>query len=221
MPRPPLDNRTFASKPSRIPSVRRAKYGAKNTITMKVDMGAVNAMLADMASDIQRAVRPAAQAAANVLYKAVLKNVDAVGSHTGALHDSIYQAFSKDKSKEGENGGYVKATYHVSWNFNEAPHGHLIEFGHIQRYAVYVGKDGQWHTAVRPEHHGKKAPWVGTGKKGRNRKASQAEKDAWYVLRPGGPVQISAKPFLRPAYYQQGAAIEAAKAKLLDVLGAK
>jgi hypothetical protein len=207
-------------KPSRTSSVRRAKYSGKNTVTMKVDMGSVNAMLARIEGDIQKAVRPAAQAAAEVLYQAVLKNVDAIGNVTGNLRNSIYQAFSEDKSKEAPSGGYQRATYHVSWNASKAPHAQLIEYGHIQRYAVNLSKDGHWYTVVRPQHRADKR----TGKQRTpppKRNASQAEKDAYYVLRPGGPQQISAKPFLRPAYYQQGAAIEAAKAKLLDVLGAK
>ena len=29
-----------------------------------------------------------------------------------------------------------KATYHVSWNPRKAPHGHLVEWGHLQRYEV-------------------------------------------------------------------------------------
>jgi len=198
-------------KPSAQASVRRAKYAGKNTVTMKMDMGAVNAMLAELEGDIHAAVRPAAQAAAEVLYRAVLKNVDAIGSVTGNLRASIYQVFSKDRSKEVA-GGYVKATYHVSWNTGEAPHAHLIEYGWIQRYAVHLGADGKWYTVVRPEKRGTKKP---------KRRASQAEKDAYYVLRAGGPVQHPARPFIRPVFYQQGAAIEAAKSKILDVLGGK
>jgi len=198
-------------KPSRNPAVRRAKYSGKNSVTMKIDMGSVSDMLAELEGDVHAAVRPAAQAAADVLYRAGLKNVDAIGSVTGNLRRSIYQVFSEDHSKAVE-GGYAKATYHVSWNAKKAPHAHLIEYGWIQRYAVHLGDDGKWHTLVRPEKRGTKRP---------GRRASQAEKDAYYVVRAGGPVQQPARPFMRPAYYQQGAAVEAAKAKFMELLGGK
>jgi len=198
-------------KPSRRPSIRRAKYSGKNTVTMKVDTQALDAMLADLEGDIYAAIRPAAQAGAEVLYQAVLNNVAAIGSVTGNLRASIYQAFSNDHSKE-VSGGYAKATYHVSWNTGEAPHAHLIEYGWIQRYAVHMGNDGRWYTVVRPEKRGTKKP---------KRRASQAEKDAYYVPRAGGPAQQPARPFIRPAFYRQGEAVAAAKAKLLDLLGAK
>src|SRR3990172_5071097 len=131
-------------------------------------------MLDGLAGDIESAVRPMAFAASDVLYKDVKRNVAAIGRQTGNLERAIYQAYSENSSGPG------KATYHISWNARKAPHGHLVEFGHIQRYASYVGSDGKWHTAVRPSMRGKPAP------KGR---ASQATKDAYYVLRKGGAVQ--------------------------------
>jgi hypothetical protein len=200
------------SKPSRNASVRAAKYSGQHTFSIDVDLAGADAMLDGLAGDIEAAARPAAQAAAEVLYQAVIKNVQAIGSVTGNLRNAIYQAFSPDQSAEG------KAVYHVSWRTSgsggpRAPHGHLVEFGHLQRYASYIGSDGHWYTAVRPEMRGKPRP---------RRNASQAEKDAYYVLRKGGPIQIPARPFIRPVVYQAGgAAAEAAKAKLFDVLGAK
>lgn len=145
MPLPPLDNRTFASKPSRIPSVRRAKYAGKNTVRVSAHLPDLRALLKQVEGDIHRAVRPAAQAAAEVFYRAALKNVQALGATTGNLRSSIYQVFSKDHSTEVPDG-YARATYHVSWNAREAPHGHLIEYGHIQKFKVYLGKDGRWYT---------------------------------------------------------------------------
>lgn len=195
-------------KPSRTSAVRNGKH----TITMNVDLSAVNELLAKLEGDIHAAVRPAAQAGAQVIYEAVLKNVDAIGSVTGNLRNAIYQKFSDDKSVVAPGGGYARATYHISWNASKAPHGHLVEYGHIQRYAAYIGSDGKWHTAVRPEARGKKKP---------ARNASQAVKDAHYVLRANGPQQIAAHPFIRPAFYQQGAAALAIKAKLLELLKVK
>jgi hypothetical protein len=191
------------SKPSRRPEIRQAKYSGKNTINMAVDLSAFNAVIAKIEGDITKALRPAAQAGAEVIYRAVLQNVEKIGSVTGNLRSSIYQAFSKDNSTQAPGGGYSKATYHVSWNAKKAPHGHLIEYGHIQRYAVHLGKDGKWHTVVRPNKRGTPKP---------SRRASQAVKDAYYVLRPGGPVQQPARPFLRPAFYKQGEAIAAVEA---------
>lgn len=170
------------------------------SLTIKVDTAQVERMLDTMAGELDDAVRPAAQAAAQVLYDEVKRNVSKIGRKTGRLSDAIYQVYSRD------NSGPQRATYHVSWNTRKAPHGHLVEFGHIARYASYVGRDGQWYTAVRPEMRGKPKP---------KRRASQAAKDAYYVLRKDGPVQLAARPFVRPAQSQFGAAMEAAKAELI------
>lgn len=194
------------SKPSRRPEVRRAKYSGKNTVNMAVDMGAFNDMISELEEDIQAAVRPAAQAGAQVFYDAVVRNVNALGKKSGNLAGAIYQAYSE------ENSGPGKATYHISWNASKAPHGGLVEYGHIQRYAVNLAKDGKWYTLVKPSMRGKPKP---------KRNASQAEKDAYYVLRKGGPRQIAAQPFIRPAFYRQGEAIAAVEKKFFEVLRGK
>lgn len=195
------------SKPSRRPEVRRAKYSGKHTVNMAVDLGAFNDMISGLEEDIEAAIRPAAQAGAQVFYDAVLQNVNALGKKTGNLARAIYQAYSE------QNSGPGKATYHVSWNASKAPHGGLVEYGHIQRYAVNLAKDGKWYTLVKPSMRGKPKP---------KRNASQAEKDAYYILRAGGPRQIAAQPFIRPAFYRQGEAIAAVEKKFFEVLrGAK
>lgn len=194
------------SKPSRRPEVRRAKYSGKNTVNMAVDMGAFNDMISELEEDIQAAVRPAAQAGAQVFYDAVVRNVNALGKKSGNLAGAIYQAYSE------ENSGPGKATYHISWNASKAPHGGLVEYGHIQRYAVNLAEDGNWYTLVKPSMRGKPKP---------KRNASQAEKDAYYILRAGGPRQIAAQPFIRPAFYRQGEAIAAVEKKFFEVLRGK
>lgn len=78
-------------------------------------------------------IRPAAQAGIQVLYDELLLRVPVSTKikkkksgrviAPGALKASIYQAFSKDNSGKGF------ATYHSSWNYRKAPHGHLVEFG--------------------------------------------------------------------------------------------
>lgn len=175
-------------------------------MTIGVDMASLDSMLSDLQGDVEGAARPAAQAATQVLYDEVKRNVAAIGKQSGNLESSIYQAYSQDNSAPG------RATYHVSWNARKAPHGHLIENGFIQRYATYVGKDGNWYTAVRPEMRGKPAP---------SRRAPQAVKDAYYVPRPGGPAQMPARSFVRKAASKFPQALDAAEAELLKRINAK
>jgi hypothetical protein len=148
-----------------------------------VDMASVYAMLDDMGDRAEAAARPAAQAASQVLYDEVKRNVAAIPHKTGKLARSIYQVYSQANSGEG------RATYHISWNHRKAPHGHLVEFGHVQRYVSYIGSDGNWYTAKRPGA-------AGTRKPGRG--ASQAAKDAYYVPL-ATPKQVRAEAFVRRA----------------------
>lgn len=168
-------------KPSRQSSVRRAKYAGKNTFSIYANLPDIEAMFDEITEDIQNAARPAAQAMAQVLYEAVRVNVAALGRKTGNLYESIYQAYSP------ENSGPGKATYHISWRTGgsgvRAPHGHLIEFGHIQKYKAYIGKDGNWYT-------NKNAPLP-------------------------TPVQIAARPFIRPASAHFPEAVAAGEKVLL------
>lgn len=169
-------------------------------VTISLDLSSLNDIIDELGDAIEDAARPAAQAAADVLYKEVKKNVAALGKKTGNLDRSIYQVFSKRESKQG------LATYYVSWNQSKAPHGGLVEFGHIQRYATYLAKNGKFYTAVRPEARGKPKP---------KRRASQAVKDAYYVPRAGGPVQVAARSFVRKAASKYDEAIKAAEEELL------
>ena len=104
--------------------------GGKNSVTFSMDTTGLMQWLDELQAEVQAAVRPAAQAGAQVLYDEVKRNVSRLKRKTGNLERSIYQAFSQDKSADG------KVTYHVSWNRRKAPHGHLVEFGHLQRYEV-------------------------------------------------------------------------------------
>lgn len=82
------------------------------------------------------AVRPAAQAGAQVLYEEVRQRVpQSDRQHVfygkrakyvfapGTLRRSIYQVWSQDKS------GPDRSTYHVAWNHRKAPYGFMVEFG--------------------------------------------------------------------------------------------
>lgn len=167
-----------------------------------VDLGGVNSLLARLSSDMEGATRAASQAAAQVLYDDVKRNVAKIGKVTGNLDKSIYQVYSKRQSSEN------KAVYEVSWNKRTAPHGRLVEYGHIQRYVVRQSNDGKFHTLVRPGMEGKPKP---------SRRASQAVKDAYYVLR-STPLQIAAKPFMRPAMMKFNQAMDAAADKLVEIM---
>jgi len=110
------------------------------SMTIRADTAALESLLDGLGDDVEAAARPAAQAGAQVLYNAVKVNVASIGRVTGNLANSIYQVYSKDESGRGV------ATYHVSWNHRKAPHGWLVENGHLQRWKVYLGKDGKWYT---------------------------------------------------------------------------
>lgn len=175
-------------KPSRTSAGRSASYRAKNpaqTFGVSVDVDALDEMLNDISDTLDANVRPAAQAGAEVLYQAVLRNVRAIGRKTGNLESSIYQAFSERHSHQTPTG-YDVATYQVSWNPRKAPHAHLVEFGHMQKFKVYLGKDGKWYT-------NKKAPLP-------------------------SPIQIAARPFIRPAMASFGEAQAAMEQRLVQGL---
>ncbi len=110
------------------------------SVTITVDLKGADAVLDGVAADSEAAARPAAQAMAQVLYDQVKLNVSRIRKHTGNLDRSIYQAFSPDNSSAG------RMTYHVSWNAKKAPHGHLVEYGHLQRYLVTIDERGRWIT---------------------------------------------------------------------------
>jgi hypothetical protein len=161
---------------------------------LSVDMASLDSMLDAMGDRAEAAARPAAQAASQVLYDEVKRNVSVIPHKSGRLDSAIYQVYSQSNSGEG------RATYHVSWNVRKAPHGHLVEFGHIARYVTYIGKDGNFYTAKRPESKGKPKP---------RRGAPQAEKDAYYVPLPA-PKQTRAVAFVRRAQVKFPQALAAA-----------
>lgn len=176
--------------------------GAHSLISA-VDLAGVESLFGDLGDAAEAAARPAAQAAAQVLYDAAKANVARLGRVSGRLAASIYQAYSEDNSAPG------LATYHVSWNHRKAPHGGLVEYGHWQRYQIVRTARG-WVTAVRPEKIGTRKP---------RRRASQAEKDAYYMPRPGGPVYVPGKAFMRRAAGMAPQAAQAATDVLWQALG--
>ena len=172
------------------------------SLTLKTDLSSFDRLMSTMTLDVEAAARPAAQAGAEVFYKQVKLNVAGLGRVTGNLDSAIYQAYSANNSGKG------RAVYHVSWNAKKAPHGGLVEYGHWQRYVVVNTKNGP-RNAVRPEKQGMKRP---------RRRASQAEKDAYYVLRPGGPIYVPGKAFMRNTVRAGGAALLASADVLWQAL---
>jgi hypothetical protein len=136
-------------------------------------------------AEVERAARPAAEDGARVLHDAVKRNIAGIGKKSGNLARAIYMVYSKDRS------GPLSPEFHISWSARRAPHGHLVEFGHVQRYAAYIDKAGNWKTAIRPEKKGTPPP--------NRKKSSRAAMDAYYVPLPGGPRLVGARPFIRPA----------------------
>lgn len=172
-----------------------------NTFAITPDLSGLEALVDAAATALDECARPAAQAGAQVLYEAVLRNVSQLGRVTGNLASSIYQAYSENNSGPG------RATYHVSWNARKAPHGHLVEYGHLQRYEIARDPEtGRLYPRVRPGMQGKPKP---------GRRASQAEKDAYYVTLPV-PRQIPGKAFVRGAMSQFPAAQAAMQARFLE-----
>ncbi len=108
--------------------------------SINIDRAAIDAAVDGMVEDVEAAARPSAQAMAQVFYDAVKLNVSRIRRHTGNLARSIYQAYSTDNS----GAGY--AAYHVSWNAKKAPHGWLVEYGHLQRYLVTIDERGRFIT---------------------------------------------------------------------------
>lgn len=111
---------------------------------MRFDSSNCDAALDRIVERAQAAVRPAAQAGAQVLYSEVLLRVPVSpkghwfhGSsfkttgkkywfEAGSLKRAIYQAYSSD------NSAADRVTYHVSWNRKKAPYGHWVENGTSQ-----------------------------------------------------------------------------------------
>lgn len=115
-----------------------------STFSINLDLAALDRTIGGMTADCEAAARPAAQAMAQVLYDDVKGRATGLGRKTGNLSASIYQAFSERLSVDG------RAVYHVSWNPRKAPHGHLVEFGHVMTHAAYFDEKRQrWFTDKR------------------------------------------------------------------------
>jgi len=152
------------------------------------------------------AVRPAAQAGAQVLYDQVKANVSRIRKVSGNLDRAIFQKFIENESRAD------LSSYRISWSRKKAPHGWMIEFGFMQRYELARDARGRIFPMVRPEMQGKPKP---------KRRATQAVKDAYYVPRKGGPRQVPARAFIRSAASKLPAAQRAVAERFFAELKAK
>ncbi len=177
-----------------------------SAFSITVDSSAWDRQLDAIGQGVVEAARPAAQAGAQVLYDAYVSNLARIRRVTGNLRRAAYQAYM-----DGDTAG-GRASYRVSWNTTKAPHGHLIEYGFLQRYEMARDSRGRIFPMVRPEMRGKPKP---------KRRASQAVKDAYYVPRKGGPLQIAAKAPLRSAASQVPRARQAMLDRFYATLRAK
>lgn len=173
-----------------------------NTFQVGLDTSGLRQYFDALEDRAQEAARPAAQAGAQVLYDRVKLNVSMIGRVTGNLAGSIYQAFSPENSGDG------KALYNVSWNHKKAPHGHLVEYGYLQRYRYRPDGMGPM---VRPGMDNTKKP---------GRRATQAQKNAYYVTLPS-PKQVPGRAFIRSAQSSMDAAYQAAEAEMLRRIESK
>lgn len=101
-------------------------------ISAKFDFSRLNKKLDGITKAAEEAVRPAAQAGAQVFYEELLARVPVSKKarrykgrliQPGALRRAVYQAYMDQVSGKG------RASYRISWNKRKAPHGRLVEHG--------------------------------------------------------------------------------------------
>lgn len=153
------------------------------SLTIELDQGDLSEYFRRLGQAAADAVRPAAQAGAQVIYDRVKLNVGNIRSLTGNLKNSIYQVYSTSLSEPG-----VSAYYEVSWNYKKAPHGILVHYGHLVRYEYYQDDQGRVRPRVRPEKIGTPKP----------RSRNRAALDAYYVTLPQ-PYRTTPQPFIYDA----------------------
>ena len=103
-------------------------------ISVGFDFSKLSAKLDSITKAAEKAVRPAAQAGAQVFYDAVRERVPVSAKphstkgkrqtyNPGTLRAAVYQAYAQKDSGEG------KASYRISWNKTHAFYGRFVEFG--------------------------------------------------------------------------------------------
>lgn len=123
-------------------------------IRVDFNPASLNAQLDQLQATVADALRPAAQAGAQVLYDEVRLNAPrsekahftkgkAQTYQPGNLQRSIYQAYNAEISVDGKT-----AVYSVSWNKSKAFYGRFVEYGTARMPA---------HPFLRPAYEAKKA----------------------------------------------------------------
>lgn len=123
-------------------------------IRVAFNPASLNAQLDQLQARVADAVRPAAQAGAQVLYDEVRLNAPrsekahftkgkAQSYQPGNLQRAIYQAYSTESSRDGKT-----AVYSISWNKSKAFYGRFVEFGTARMPA---------HSFLRRAYEAKKA----------------------------------------------------------------
>ena len=110
-------------------------------LTVDIDLSAINAQIDGIKAKAEAAIRPAAQAGAQVYYEAVLAStpVSKAGHwfhgtsfkktgrkywfESGSLKKAVYQVYSKDSSSQ------THAEYQVAWNHRKVPYGFMVALG--------------------------------------------------------------------------------------------
>lgn len=110
-------------------------------LTFDLNLDSLTRQVDKIGENAQDAIRPAAQAAAQVFYDAVKSTVP-VSKHahwftgtqykkdgtkywfeSGSLKGAVYQVYSKDQSSK------TQATYHIAWNHRKVPYGFMVAYG--------------------------------------------------------------------------------------------
>lgn len=125
-------------------------------LTVEFDRSGIDAHFAQLQAKVAAAVRPAAQAGAQVLYDEVkLRAPRSEKPHStkgkkftfqpGNLQKAIYQVYAND-SVDGK-----RAVYEISWNKTKAFYGRFVEFGTSRQPArsfLRAGYEAQRAAAV-------------------------------------------------------------------------
>lgn len=124
-----------------------------DSFSISFDTAAIDKWADELQADVQQALRPAAQAGADVLYRQVLANVP-VGTkghwfhgssyavngtkywyNAGALRRAVYQAHATKASTS------MRPVYSVGVNPRKAPYANMVELGTARAAPVkYIGR---------------------------------------------------------------------------------
>lgn len=170
-------------------------YRGKNGFVSARFRGSLAEKVKALGEGAKDALRPAAQAGAQVFYDEMLQRVPV---ESGKLRRSIYQFYLERKSSDYQH------VYVIGPNKTKAPHWHLVEFGHwlYNRYA-----DGLWLQSKSKKSAKVQNPPAGF-KQVHDLPGARDE-----------PLWVPAVPYIRPTLDAVGVqAVEAMKRRLSEAL---